>query len=80
MNNFARNSTIALSLFLAMALNLSAQTAQQNSPTLKRRPPRQLMEPKDVPGAGSALAFLQDSPAILPPPMQLTVNAGVPLR
>ncbi|HVB36151.1 MAG TPA: hypothetical protein VND42_02840 [Candidatus Acidoferrales bacterium] len=56
-----------------------AQTAQPSLPTLKRRAPGQTA-PKDVPGGDSDLAFLQDSPPIVPPPLQLVVDAGVPLR
>lgn len=82
--NFACSSIIGASFFFAVALNLSAQTAQQNSPVLKRRPPGQLAEPKiapgSVPGTESQLVFLQDSSPIVPPPLQLVVDAGVPLR
>ncbi|MGH9732845.1 MAG: hypothetical protein ACRD4A_14205, partial [Candidatus Acidiferrales bacterium] len=69
-----------MSLFFAMALNLPAQTPQQNFPTLKRRPTAQTTDQKDVPGGDSDLAFLQDSPPIVPPPLQLVIDAGVPLR
>ena len=79
MNNLSRNSIIGISLFFAMALNLPAQTPQQNFPTLKHRPPAQTAQ-KDVPGGDSDLAFLPDSTPIVPPPLQLVVDTGVPLR
>ena len=79
MNHLSRNSVVGMSLFFAMALNLPAQTSQQNSPTLERRPPGQTA-PKDVPGGDSDLAFLQDSPPVVPPPLELVIDAGVPLR
>jgi hypothetical protein len=79
MNNLSRHAVIGMSLFFAMALNLPAQTSQQNSPALKRRAPAQTAE-KDVPGGDSDLAFLPDSTPIVPPPLQLVVDAGVPLR
>ncbi|HEV2615137.1 MAG TPA: hypothetical protein VGU63_00860 [Candidatus Acidoferrales bacterium] len=89
MNWLPRSSAIGISLFFAMALNLPAQTSQQTLPTLKRRPeghteakniPGASVPEGDAPGADDALAFLQDSPPILPPLLQLTVDAGVPLR
>lgn len=77
MNNLTRYAVIGMSLFLAMALNLPAQT--QNSPALKRRPPAQTAQ-NEVPGGDSHLVFLQDATPIVPPPLPLVVDAGVPLR
>lgn len=49
---------------------------------LKRRPPatEHNTREKNIPGADSTLAFLDVSSALVPPPMQLIVDRGVPLR
>lgn len=56
----------------------SAQTAEHGLPTLMRRPAATAR--RVIPGADSTLAFLPDPSAILPPPVQLVVEKGVPLR
>jgi len=56
-------------------------TAQQGSPRLKRRPPAtQRNRRENIPGADSTLAFLDVSSPLVPPPIQLIVGKGVPLR
>jgi len=55
-----------------------ATASQQSSPVLKRRAPP--AKRRHVPGGDSTLAFLPDSAILVPPPIHLIVDKGVPLR
>src|SRR5487761_141059 len=84
----ARRFLVAGALAVACAAAAFAQTgappsptAQQGSPRLKRRPPAtQRNRRKNIPGADSTLAFLDISSPLVPPPIKLIVEKGVPLR
>ncbi|MHB8755400.1 MAG: hypothetical protein ACYC92_10665 [Candidatus Acidiferrales bacterium] len=85
---FGRRFLVAGMFAFVAAAAAFAQTGAHPSPTVQRGSPRlkrrsaatERNRQRDIPGAHSTLAFLNVSSPLVPPPIKLIVDKGVPLR